>query len=244
MNLVTELMKSHVSVRAFLDDPIPEESLIKIIEAGQSASTSSHIQAYSVIRVTDPAKRQTISEAAGGQRWVNSAPEFLVFCADLRRLNYACLKAGMGELDGITEHSLAASIDAALFAQNVLLAAESLEFGGVFIGGIRNAPDKVIAQLELPEFVFPLFGMCLGIPKNKNELKPRLPINAVLHTDTYDLDKIPSSVDDFDEMMSQYYLNRDPSSTTNWSESVAVALQQKKREHMLSCLQETGFFRS
>jgi len=244
MNQMTELMKSHASVRSFLDDPIPEETLIKIIEAGQSASTSSHIQAYSVVRVTDPVKRQVISEAAGGQKWVISAPEFLVFCADLSRLNYACSKAGMVELEGLTEHSLAASIDVALFAQNVLLAAESLELGGVFIGGIRNAPDKVIAQLELPEFVFPLFGMCLGKPKDKNELKPRLPINAVLHTDKYDLDKIPSSVDEFDEVMTQYYAKRDSAAKANWSQSVAEALQLKKREHMLACLQGAGFFRS
>jgi nitroreductase len=244
MNLMTELMNSHVSVRSFLDDPIPQETLIKIIEAGQSASTSSHIQAYSVIRVTDLVKRRAIREAAGGQKWVVSAPEFLVFCADLRRINYACSKAKMGELDGLSEHSLAASIDAALFAQNVLLAAESVELGGVFIGGIRNAPDKVIAQLELPEFVFPLFGMCLGTPKDRNEPKPRLPVNAVLHTDKYDLNKIPGSVDKYDEVMTRYYAKRDSAAKANWSQSVAGALQQKKREHMLACLQEAGFFRS
>src|SRR6056300_942321 len=92
MTSVTELMKSHVSVRSFKDDPVSEETLRTILGAGQFASTSSHVQAYSVVRVTDPQKRLAISEAAGGQKWVINAPIFLVYCADLRRLNYACTK--------------------------------------------------------------------------------------------------------------------------------------------------------
>jgi len=243
MSSVRELMRSHVSVRSFTDEPVAQETLLNIIEAGQSASTSSHVQAYSVVRVTDPAKRQAISEAAGGQKWVISAPEFLVYCADLRRLNYACTKAGMGELEGLTEHSVAAAVDVALFAQNVLLAAESEGLGGVFIGGIRNAPDVVIEQLQLPEFVFPLFGMCLGKPKERNATKPRLPLEAVLHTDSYDSTKIEPLVDQYDEVMAAYYADRGVAGT-NWSDSVSKALQLKRREHMREMLKDAGFFRA
>jgi nitroreductase len=242
MSAVTDLMKSHVSVRAFSDEPVAPETLMGLIEAGQCASTSSHVQAYSVVRVTDPAKRLAISEAAGGQKWVVNAPEFMVFCADLRRLNYACTKAGMGELEGLTEHSMAAAVDVALFAQNVLLAAESEGLGGVFIGGIRNAPDVVIEQLELPEFVFPLFGMCIGKPKERNATKPRLPLEAVLHTDSYDSAKIEPMVDGYDEVMAAYYTDRGVAGT-NWSDSVSKALQMKRREHMREMLQKAGFLR-
>jgi len=244
MTSVTELMKSHVSVRSFKDDPVSEETLRTILGAGQFASTSSHVQAYSVVRVTDPQKRLAISEAAGGQKWVINAPIFLVYCADLRRLNYACTKAGMGELEGLTEHSIAASVDAALFAQNVLLAAESEGLGGVFIGGIRNAPNTVIEQLDLPEFVFPLFGMCLGYPKERNATKPRLPLDAVLHTDSYDSEKIEPLVDGYDAEMAAYYAERGVVTGTNWSSSVAAALQQKRREHMQEMLRQQGFFRA
>lgn len=243
MNSFTELMQSHVSVRSFTDEAVAPETLASIIAAGQSASTSSHVQAYSVVRVTDPAKRLAISEAAGGQKWVVSAPEFMVFCADLRRLNYACTKAGLGALEGLTEHSLAAAVDVALFAQNVLLAAESAGLGGVFIGGIRNAPQIVIDQLDLPEFVFPLFGMCIGKPKERNATKPRLPLEAVFHTDSYDSAKIEPLVDGYDEVMAAYYTERG-SAGTNWSSSVAAALQKKRREHMHAILQQSGFFRA
>lgn len=244
MSKVTELMKSHVSVRAFTQEPIAQETLMNILEAGQCAATSSHVQAYSVVRVTDPSKRLAISEAAGGQKWVINAPEFLVYCADLRRLNYACTKAGMGALEGLTEHSVAAAVDVALFAQNVLLAAESEGLGGVFIGGIRNAPDIVIEQLKLPEFVFPLFGMCLGHPAERNAIKPRLPLSAVLHTDSYDESTIDALVDGYDEVMAAYYADRGVATGTDWSSSVAAALQKKRREHMRELLQQQGFFRA
>lgn len=241
---VTELMKSHVSVRSFSDEVVAQETLLDILRAGQFASTSSHIQAYSVVRVTDPQKRAAISQASGGQKWVVNAPEFLVFCADLRRLDYSCIKAGKGELDGLTEHSLAAVVDVALFAQNVLLAAESEGLGGVFIGGIRNAPDIVINQLNLPKFVFPVFGMCLGHPKKRNATKPRLPLEAVLHTDSYEEGMNKQLVDDFDEEMAMYYLNRGATTGSNWSNSVAEALQNKRREHMQDILNKSGFFRA
>lgn len=244
MSAVTDLMRSHVSVRSFSDEPIAPDTLADILQAGQAASTSSHVQAYSVVRVLDPSKRLAISEAAGGQKWVVNAPEFLVYCADLRRLNYACTKAGQGALEGLTEHSVAAAVDVALFAQNVLLAAESEGLGGVFIGGIRNAPQIVIDQLGLPEFVFPLFGMCLGYPQERNAIKPRLPLEAVLHTDSYDVAKIEPLIDTYDETMAAYYAERGSAAATNWSTSVAGALQLKRREHMHSLLQQQGFFRA
>ena len=126
-NKVIETMLKHRSIRKFLDKSIDTETLETLIECGQSAASSSFIQAYSVIRVTNNDTRTQIANAAGGQTWVEEAPEFLVFCADLKRIEQACIKQGAGKLEGNTEPFLAASVDVALMAQNVLLAAEGLQ---------------------------------------------------------------------------------------------------------------------
>lgn len=237
-----DLIQSHVSVRDFTDQPVSIETLHRIIACGQAAATSSFIQAYSIVRVTDTVKRSAIAEAAGGQAWVVAAPEFLVLCADLNRLNVATEKAGRGALDGQTEHSIAAVIDVALMAQNMLLAAESLGLGGVFIGGIRNAPNVTVEQLALPPRVTPLFGLCLGYPARKNAVKPRMPVAHVLHTDTFDAGRVAAQVDDYDATMADYYQARGARGATNWSDSVATALQGKKRTHMQDFLRARGFF--
>jgi nitroreductase len=158
MNDVMKLMQEHSSVRSYSEKKISNELLEELIASGQSAASSSFIQAYSVIRVVDPVKRQIIANAAGGQSWIIDAPEFMVLCADMQRINYASLKNEEGELKGYTEHFIAATVDTALMAQNILLAAESTGLGGVFIGGIRNNPTIVAETLELPQHVFPAFG--------------------------------------------------------------------------------------
>jgi len=237
------LQLAHRSVRRFQSRPLEEGQLEALIRCGQAAATSSFIQAYSVVRVTQPETRAVIAEAAGGQPWIVAAAEFLVFCADLHRVEQACRRAGQGELEGHAEHAVAAIVDVTLMAQNVLLAAESQGLGGVYIGGIRNAPDVVVDQLELPAQVMPVFGMCLGWPDEDNAVKPRQPVDMVLHQDRY-RDVGEADYVDYDAVMQGYYRQRGSNArVADWSCVTAKAVQGKKREHMLGFMQARGFFR-
>jgi nitroreductase len=237
-----QLQLGHRSVRRFTDRALEPGQLETLVRCGQGAATSSFIQAYSVVRVTRPEARAAIAEAAGGQVWIERAAEFLVFCADLRRIDAACRRAGRGELEGFTEHALAAVVDVALMAQNVLLAAESQGLGGVFIGGIRNAPQVVVEQLQLPALVTPVFGMCLGWPDEDNPVKPRMPVEFVLHQDSYQ-DVSDEAIARYDAQMAEYYATRGSNvRVSDWSTAVAAAMQSKKREHMLEFLRKRGFF--
>lgn len=244
MNEVMKLMQSHSSVRSYTDEKIDEELLHEIIASGQAAASSSFIQAYSVIRVTEKAKRRVIAEVAGGQSWIIEAAEFLVLCADMQRINYASQKSGEGELQGYAEHFLAATVDTALMAQNMMLAAESSGLGCVFIGGIRNDPQVLVDTLEIPEHVYPAFGFCLGWPKHKNAVKPRMPVESILHENVYDQEKVKSAVDDYDEIIADYYGSRASNAkSSDWSAPTTRAIQGKRREHMLEFLQSQGFLK-
>lgn len=240
---VIRLLRRHRSVRRYTDEPIPPALLADLIRAGQGAATSSFIQAYSVLRVTRAAARVAIARAAGNQTWIEQAPEFLVFCADLRRVDGACRRQGVGALEGWTEHGLAAVVDTALMAQNCLVAAESVGLGGVFIGGLRNEPQVVAEQLGLPELVIPLFGLCLGWPAEDPEVKPRMPLALILHQDRY-REPDPVALADYDRTMADYYAARGSNARTDdWSATTARAVQGKKREHLLPFLRRFGFFR-
>jgi len=233
---------AHRSIRAYSTEPIAAELLETLIQAGQAAASSSFIQAYSVVRVTRPDVRKSIAAAAGGQAWIEKAAEFLVYCADLRRIDGACRRRGLGGLEGWSEHSLAAVVDVALMAQNVLLAAESVGLGGVFIGGIRNDPQVVADQLDLPELVMPVFGMCLGWPVADPEVKPRMPVDLVLHQDSY-RDPGDERVEAYDLTVSEYYGARGQGAKIgDWSGATANAVQGKKRVHMLAFMRRRGFF--
>ena len=242
-NPVIRRQMAHASVRKYTDEPIEPGMLKDLLRCGQAAASSSFVQAYSVIRVRDPGARAAIAEAAGGQRWIVEAAEFLVFCADLRRIDAACRRAGQGPIEGYSEHGLAAVVDVALMAQNVLLAAESEGLGGVFIGGIRNDPQTVADRLGLPDLVAPVFGMCLGWPAFPGEVKPRMPLEVILHEDVY-RDPDDALMAGYDVAMGDYYRARSANAKlADWTTVTARAMQGKKRPHMLAFLKGRGFFR-
>jgi len=242
MNDVIDLLQSHRSIRKFTDQQVPQETLEALIRTGQAAATSSFIQATTVIRVSDPESRDKMATWAGGQRYVSTAPEFLVFCADMHRHMQACEMHDAEGLTGYTEQLLTATVDVALFAQNVVVAAESLGLGICYIGGLRNRPEEVSDLLDLPALVYPVFGMCIGHPAQDPETKPRLPIDCVLKQERYSSHADPEIIAGYDEAVAEYYRTRTGNNKqSGWSEQISGMLGREARPHMLAFLQERGF---
>lgn len=242
MNLVIELLQSHRSIRKFKDQPIAEDLFRELIRAGQSAATSSHVQATSVIRVRDTAKREVIAELAGGQAYVASCAEFLMFCADMKRVYDACERQDIDIHRGMTEQFIIATVDTALFAQNVAVAAESADLGICYIGGVRNNPARISEILELPENVYPVFGFCMGYPEQDPQVKPRLPLDVIVKDDTYSDDGDAAAIADFDRTMNAYYQSRNSNAKdATWSDQIGVLFKEKSRPHMRDFLKERGF---
>jgi nitroreductase len=238
MNPVIDLITAHRSIRKFTTQPIEAEQLNAILRAGQAAASSSFIQCSSVIRVTDLALRQQLASCAGEQAYVLYCAEFLVFCADYHRHTQIAPDAQTG----FVEQLLIGSIDAALMAQNMLLAAQSLGLGGVYIGGLRNQPQQVTELLALPKHVIPLFGLCLGHPDQQPEQKPRLPQALVVHENRYPEKLDLGRLEQYDQQMRAYYAARAANSKQqDWSSQVRSQLSKESRPFMLSFLQQQGF---
>ncbi|MBM6551435.1 oxygen-insensitive NADPH nitroreductase [Marinomonas ostreistagni] len=242
MNPTIELLNSHRSIRKYKSQPLPPGALESFIKAGQAASSSNHVQACSVIRVQDPSKRAQLAHLAGDQAYIEQAAEFLVFCADMKRNTEAAASTGIEPTLGMTEQLIVATVDVALFAQNVAIAAESEALGIVYIGGIRNNPSAISELLNLPEQVYPVFGMCIGYPDHQPEVKPRLPLEAVLMQDSYQEHEQAEQVAYYDQQMSEYYQARTGGNkTSNWSQSMAPMFGGKLRPHMRDFLIAQGF---
>ncbi len=239
---VIDLLTSHRSIRKFTDDPIDDEVISRIVGAGFSAATSSNLQGATVIRVRNPDTRAAIAAVAGGQAHVETAAAFFVWCADLHRSAVACEMAGGDFSAGMTEHFMIATIDCALAAQNAVVAAESVGLGICYIGGIRNDPQQVADLLELPDQVYPVFGLCLGWPDQDPELKPRLPLSVTLKEETYDQTNDVVGIEAYDEQMREYYLARTRGKIERvWSADMSALLGKESRPHMRDFLARRGF---
>ena len=242
MNDVIKLLQAHRSIRKYADRTLDADTVNTIIACGQSAATSSNVQATTVIQVTDTKARKQLAELAGGQKYVESASAFFVFCADLKRSAQACALQGGEFSQGMTEHFLIATVDVALFAQNCTVAAESLGLGICYIGGLRNNPAEVSELLNLPENVYPVFGFCIGYPEHNPEIKPRLPLDAVLMKNTYDSEVLAPGISAYDEHIQAYYRSRtDNNKDSRWSEEMRALVGKESRPHMRDFLKSKGF---
>lgn len=182
------LLLSHRSVRGYRPDALPEGTLETLIAAAQSAATSSNLQTWSVIAVTDPDKKAALAKLANNQKHIEQCPLFLVWLADISRNQRLAQQEGVTlEVMPYQETFLVAAIDAALAAQNATVAAESLGLSCVYIGALRNQPLEVAKVVNLPSGVFGVFGMCVGYATEAavGEVKPRLPQAVVVHHEEY-----------------------------------------------------------
>lgn len=242
MHEIHHLLRAHRSIRKFVDEPLDDQVLADIVQSGLSAATSSNLQATTVIRVTDLATRAAISELTGGQQQINTAGAFLVWCADLNRTKKACEMAGGSMTSGMTEQFIIATVDVSLAAQNAVIAAEAQGLGICYIGAIRNDPQTVSDLLQLPDHVYPVFGLCIGVPDQDPEVKPRLPIDVVLKNDVYDDGGDEARIKAYDETIRQYYRTRSGGTKdSSWTEEMARLVDGERRPHMRQFLADRGF---
>ncbi len=219
-NATIDLMLAHRSVRGYRPDTLPEGALEAMIAAAQSAATSSNLQTWSVVAVTDASDKAKLAAWAGGQAHIEQCPVFLVFLADLARLNRIADSAGLPHAGNDTlEMLLVAAIDAALAAQNAVLAAESMGLSTVYIGAMRNRPEDVAALLGLPQGAAAVFGLCVGYAAEGHEaaVKPRLPQEAVLHRGRYDLAGQDAAIGRYNAAMAAFNARERTGATAPWT---------------------------
>jgi nitroreductase len=241
------LLLSHRSVRAYRTDPLPAGTLETLIAAAQSAATSSNLQTWSVVSVTDPAKKKVLAEIANNQKHIEQCPLFFVFLADVSRLDRLATAKGM-TFEGLpyVETFLVAAIDAALAAQNAVIAAESLGLSTVYIGAMRNDVERVAQILELPKGAAGVFGLCVGYadPNTAAEVKPRLQQDAILFTDRYTVPDESAQRAAYDEKLATFS-KRHEMSQYSWTERVISRIAKTKslngRDRLRAALGALGF---
>ena len=246
-NDTIDQLLDHRSVRAFTGQPLPEGTIETLIAAAQSASTSSNLQVWSVVAVQDADRKSRLSALAGNQPYIHQAPLFFVWLADMSRVSRVAQQQAV-ELEALPylESLLLGTIDAALAAQNAVVALESLGLGSVYIGGIRNDIEGVAKELGLPPHVYPVFGLCVGYPSTDRpaKVKPRLPQRAVLHYEAYSAAGEQEVIAQYDERLGAFY-EREGLKASGWSEQVVNRLRRSAnlhgREELLGELTRMGF---
>ncbi|UYG53918.1 nitroreductase family protein (plasmid) [Comamonas endophytica] len=243
----------HRSVRNYLPEALPEGALEAMVAAAQSASTSSNLHQWSVVAVGDPALKARVAELASGRkkdanRFINDAPLVLLWVADLSRSHaITCDGGGDAQVHDYLDAFLMASIDAALAAQNAVVAAESMGLGVVYIGAMRNEAQALAELIHLPRYSFVAFGLVVGkpadLPGKPETVRPRPPQSVVLHHDRYDFQRSMAGLDDYEAEFGKFREHMG-SARRSWKESVVHYNRfdyMDGREKLRQAMVERGF---
>lgn len=180
-----DILLQHRTIRKYTDKEVPDGLLNRILEAGCRASTTGNMQVYSVVVNRDAEMKKQLAGCHFNQPMVVQAPVVLTFCADFNRFNKWCLQNNAQPGYDNFLSFVTAAIDALLVAQNVCVAAESEGLGICYLGTTTYLAGKIIDLLRLPAGVVPVTTVTLGWPAEDPRQVDRLPLEAVVHRETY-----------------------------------------------------------
>lgn len=179
---VDEVLNRRTSLRRYADRPLSEEDVNAIIHGAMRAPTAGNMMMYSMIMVTDPEKKQRLSETCDHQPFIAQAPLVIVFVADMQRwfdfyqfsdVAGYCTENGL-EFSGPDEGDLLlACSDALIAAQNAVIAAESRDIGSCYIGDIMENYEIHREMFKLPPWAFPIAMLCFGYYPDGQHPSPR-----------------------------------------------------------------------
>ena len=194
MTEISDILLDRRTIRKYSSEPVDDKLLNEILTMGCRASTTGNMQVYSIIVTRDNQIKSDLAPFHFNQKMITEAPVVLTFCADFNRFNKWCLlrKAEPGYDNFLSFFT--AAIDALLVAQTVCIAAEAKGLGICYLGTTTYTANKIIDLLKLPKGVVPVTTVTLGWPSENPEQVDRLPLEAVIHRETY-VDYTPANIE-------------------------------------------------
>lgn len=184
------------TIRQYSNREVSHELLNRLLTEAERTPTMGNLQLYSVVITRDAEMKKKLAPAHFNQPMVEGAPVVLTICADFRRTTlWAKNRQANPGYDNFLSFINAAT-DALLYTQTFCNLAEAEGLGTCFLGTTVYLPEMIIDILQLPRLVMPVATITLGWPDEQPALSDRLPLEAVVHQETY-LDYTPARIDTF-----------------------------------------------
>jgi nitroreductase/FMN reductase [NAD(P)H] len=242
----------HRSHRVYADRPIPPDLLRLLCACALSAPSKSDLQQADIVQVADPGLRRTIADLIPDNPWVREAPVFLVLCGNNRRLRQIAELRDRPFANDHLDAFMNAAVDAGIVLSTFVRTALAVGIGCCPISQIRNHAQTISDLLGLPDWVFPLAGLCVGYPAAEGQISPRLPLDVTVHVDRFDETDLAAQVDAYDRRraaLQPYAKQRYPElygeisedGLYGWSEDKARQYSQPERADFGAFIKEKGF---
>lgn len=193
-NAVVETMLERKSIRRYTDRVPSDEVLETVVRAGQQAPFAHQLCSLLLCRTRERNPFQ--------------APLHFTVCVDAHRMERVMARRDWTVATNDLTVLLFGIQDAALMAENMVIAAESLGMGSCFLGNAPYRAEAIIEEYGLPRRVFPLVGLAMGYPAEDPPPRPRYPMEFTLFEDRYP-ELSDEMVDQAMAVMDEGYLAQD-----------------------------------
>ena len=181
----SEILLNRRTIRKYSGKPVEKELLDELLMEAVRSSTTGNMQVYSIIVTRNEEKKKELAPLHFNQKMVTEAPVVLTFCADFNRFSKWCvLREAEPGYDNFLSF-MTAAIDALIAAQTLCIAAEARGMGICYLGTTIYTADRIIKVLGLPRGVVPVTTVTLGWPSETPDQVDRLPLEAVVHEESY-----------------------------------------------------------
>ena len=238
-------MMERRSIRRYEREPVTQEQMDFIFEAIRNTPTSYNGQQFSVIDIDDQELKLKLYELTG-QKQIKTCSRFLAFCADFHKITLmsGVKDVAMPPFTSTADGLIVGTVDAALAMMSAVTAAGALGLGTCCIGYARTAaPAEISSLLRLPQGVYLVCGLALGVPREMPDLKPKQPREAMVHNNKYS-DDLPlvNALEKYDAEVTAYNAVRTGSKTTNdWATHIISYYVEAMNYNMLDALRAQGF---
>ena len=244
MKSVKDTLLERRSTRRYERQNISQSNLNLIYAAIRNTPTSYNGQQFSVIDISDQETKIKLFELTN-QKQIKTCNRFLLFCADYNKITTIAKAKNieMPQFSHTADGVMVGIIDASLAMMSAVVAAESCGLGTCCIGYARTAAPKEIAKLlKLPQGVFAVCGLAIGVPRETNDLKPKQGKDLVIHSNHYRTDDITQDLIDYDNRIAQYNANRSGTISDNdWASHIIDYYREAMNYKMLDALRSQGF---
>lgn len=200
-------INSRRTIRKYNRKDVSEGLLKTLLEQAEHTPTMGNLQLYSVVITRKAEGKRRLAPAHFNQPMVEGAPVVLTFCADFRRTTlWAENRKATPGYDNFLSF-LNAATDALLYCQTFCNLAEEEGLGTCFLGTTLYNSGDIVEALQLPRLVMPVATITLGWPDEHPARPDRLPIDGIIHDETYD-DYTPARINAFYTFKEQLEENR------------------------------------
>jgi nitroreductase len=166
-----DVIRTRKSVRAYLDKPVDDPTLARVMEAARLAPSANNKQEWRFVAVRDRAMRERIAQEAAKDAFIAQAAIILACCAETDQRVMSC-------------GQLAYTVDVAIAMDHLSLAAVAEGLGTCWIGGFD---ERVVKELlGIPDGIRVVELMPLGWPADPAPVeKRRQPLEKMLRLERW-----------------------------------------------------------